>query len=158
MKKTKILAQAIFATSLWGSSAFASINSEIKSLKSEFNNIKNSYDKKISDLENKSTFNSTRSVYNNKFNPSIGVILNGTYSSFSESTSEFAGFAVGEEGERGKAQAETRLSWTKQKDRGHAGGASKDKAWARAGREENRWQVLLPSSERSCPVASKRKG
>ena len=36
------------------------------------------------------------------FNPAIGVILNGRYSSFDNGGSEFAGFAVGEEGERGR--------------------------------------------------------
>ncbi|MDA9818050.1 hypothetical protein N9C35_03325 [Flavobacteriaceae bacterium] len=105
MKKTKIIAQIVLTTSLWGSSVFAATTSEIKSLRNEFNNIKNSYDKKISDLENKSILNntnSTRTIYDNKFNPSIGVILNGKFSSFSKKDSEFAGFAVGEEGERGK--------------------------------------------------------
>ncbi|HSH30855.1 MAG TPA: hypothetical protein VK971_13185 [Thiohalobacter sp.] len=43
-----------------------------------------------------------RRVYGNEFNPSIGVILNGRWSSFSESDSEIAGFGVGEEGERGR--------------------------------------------------------
>jgi len=42
-----------------------------------------------------------RTVRDNRFNPSIGVILNGTASHFSNPTSEIAGFAVGEEGERG---------------------------------------------------------
>lgn len=41
-------------------------------------------------------------VRDNAFNPSIGVILNGKLSSFSADDSEFAGFAVGEEGERGR--------------------------------------------------------
>lgn len=43
-----------------------------------------------------------RKIYGNEFNPSIGFILNGRYSSFSEGDSEIAGFAVGEEGERGR--------------------------------------------------------
>lgn len=38
----------------------------------------------------------------NSFNPEIGVILHGKYQSFSSDESEFAGFAVSEEGERGK--------------------------------------------------------
>jgi len=45
--------------------------------------------------------NLERRVYNNSFNPSIGIILNGTYQSFSSATSEIKGFGVGEEGERG---------------------------------------------------------
>lgn len=44
---------------------------------------------------------SGRHIRSNDFNPSIGVILNGRYSTFSGETSEISGFAVGEEGERG---------------------------------------------------------
>ena len=109
MTTTKIMAQIVLATSLCGSPAFATANSEIKSLRNEFNNIKNSYERRISDLENKLDKNNsilnnttTRNIYDNKFNPSIGVILNGKYSSFSKKTSEIAGFGIGEEGERGK--------------------------------------------------------
>jgi hypothetical protein len=43
-----------------------------------------------------------KSIHDNSFNPSIGVILNGKASSFSRDTSAIAGFGVGEEGERGK--------------------------------------------------------
>ena len=103
-------AHIVLATSVWGNSAFASTNSEIKSLKNEFNNIKDSYEKRISDLENKldknnsilNNANTTRNIYDNKFNPSIGVILNGKYSAFSKNASEISGFGIGEEGERGK--------------------------------------------------------
>lgn len=43
-----------------------------------------------------------RRIGDNSFNPSIGVVVNGRYGSFSERDSEFAGFAVGEEAERGE--------------------------------------------------------
>ena len=43
-----------------------------------------------------------RRIYGNEFNPSIGIVLNGRFSSFSEGDGEIAGFAVGEEGERGR--------------------------------------------------------
>ncbi|MFT4718311.1 MAG: hypothetical protein ACI9IL_000642 [Rickettsiales bacterium] len=110
MTKIKTIAQIALATSLCGNPAFATANSEMQSLRNEFNNIKNSYEGRISDLENKldknnSTLdnsNATRNIYDNKFNPSIGVILNGKYSAFSKKTSEIAGFGIGEEGERGK--------------------------------------------------------
>ncbi|MBT4989119.1 MAG: hypothetical protein HOM96_01065 [Rickettsiales bacterium] len=110
MTKIKILAQIVLTTSLLGNSASAATNSEIQSLRNEFNNIKNSYEKRISDLESNlnkdrsilNNANATRNIYDNKFNPSIGVILNGKYSAFSQSESEFSGFGVGEEGERGK--------------------------------------------------------
>jgi len=42
-----------------------------------------------------------RRIFGNEFNPSIGIILNGAFSRFSAEESEFAGFGVGEEGERG---------------------------------------------------------
>lgn len=45
---------------------------------------------------------SRRRTSDNSFNPEIGVILHGKYQSFSGNESEFAGFAVGEEAERGK--------------------------------------------------------
>lgn len=57
----------------------------------------------------------TRTVHDNSFNPSIGVIFNGKLSAFSENTSEFAGFGVGEEGERGRkglAIDETELNFS----------------------------------------------
>ena len=42
-----------------------------------------------------------RSVKDSSFNPSIGLVLNGRYSRFSEDESEIAGFAVGHGGEGG---------------------------------------------------------
>ena len=42
-----------------------------------------------------------RTIYSNDFNPSIGVIMNGRYTSFSSATSEIVGFGIGEEGKRG---------------------------------------------------------
>lgn len=41
----------------------------------------------------------SRKVYNNEFNPSMGIILNGKYATRSESFGEIPGFAIGEEGE-----------------------------------------------------------
>ena len=44
----------------------------------------------------------TKTIYDNQFNPSVGVVLNGKLTEFSAATSEFAGFGVGEEGERSR--------------------------------------------------------
>ena len=44
----------------------------------------------------------TRAIFDNQFNPSIGVVLNGKLTEFSAATSEFAGFGVEEEGERSR--------------------------------------------------------
>jgi hypothetical protein len=98
MTNNKVLACAVSAAMLLGSPAFAN-KTQITSL-----------EKRIADLENKlnrnsaikNNSNSARNIYGNKFNPSIGIILNGQYSNFSKADSEIAGFAVGEEGERGK--------------------------------------------------------
>ena len=57
--------------------------------------------KKEETAENAAPAESARPIFGNSFNPSIGVILNGRASTFSRSTSEIAGFGVGEEGERG---------------------------------------------------------
>jgi len=43
-----------------------------------------------------------RSIKDTSFNPSIGVVLNGKYNNFSEGSGDIAGFAIGEEGERGE--------------------------------------------------------
>ena len=43
---------------------------------------------------------SRRNIYDNAFNPSIGVVLNGQYNGFSAEENELEGFAVGHEGER----------------------------------------------------------
>lgn len=43
-----------------------------------------------------------RRILENSFNPSIGIILNGRYQWFEAEESEFARFAVGHEGERGR--------------------------------------------------------
>ena len=42
-----------------------------------------------------------RRIKDSSFNPAIGVVLNGKYNSFSENEGDIAGFAIGEEGERG---------------------------------------------------------
>ncbi len=41
-----------------------------------------------------------RDIFDSRFNPSIGVILNGQYSNFSSDDGDIAGFAVGHDGER----------------------------------------------------------
>ena len=113
MNKFKLTAVTLAALTIASNNALAQSN--VSSLQKEIREIKNSYEQRISDLENrlektntdvsdnksKLKSNNVRNVYSNKFNPSIGIILNGKYSTFSSNESEFAGFAVGEEGERG---------------------------------------------------------
>lgn len=107
-------------TVLLSSTAMAGSDKDIETLRTELKNIRNAYESRISELETKlillenktekakekGTSNATvsggRRVYGNKFNPSIGVILNGKFSNYSENTSEIKGFGIGEEGERGR--------------------------------------------------------
>ena len=106
--------------------ALSSVNSiaagseaDIQAIKTEIQAMKQAYEDRIAELEaklekieiekaekveaeTKTTSQSRRTIFGNDFNPSIGVILNGKFSNFSEDNSEIAGFAVGEEGERGR--------------------------------------------------------
>jgi hypothetical protein len=106
----------LFLTLLSGTSALAVSDQDIKALKNEIQNLKQAYESRITELENKlrdleaskkeetasiPSSMSGRKIYGNEFNPSIGVILNGQYRSFSEDESEIAGFTFGHEGERG---------------------------------------------------------
>lgn len=97
----------------------AASDTEMRTLRDEIKAVKKDYESRLSELESrlekmegekteasaaeaKPAGTSGRRIYGNKFNPSIGVILNGRYSDFSEDDAEIAGFAVGEEGERGR--------------------------------------------------------
>ena len=108
---------------LFSTPAFAASDSEIEAVKAEIQSMRQTYESRIAELESKltkienqkpasqqaavpaapvSARQSARTIRDNSFNPSIGLILNGKYSGFSGDSSAFAGFAVGEEGERGK--------------------------------------------------------
>ena len=106
---TKIIIKILFITFLFNTSLFAQSNGKIRSLQKQLNVIKKNYEKRISNLEaslkketnsNKSTKKNNRKIYGNAFNPSIGMVLNGQYATFSEGEAEIAGFQVGEEGEK----------------------------------------------------------
>ncbi len=96
-----------------GSIAYADDAENISQLRKELEEIKAIYDAKIRELETRLEAAEVgqvarqepvnlggRAVRDNTFNPSIGLILNGAYREFSSGTSEVAGFAVGEDGER----------------------------------------------------------
>ena len=97
--------------------AEAAEKQEIQAILKEVRAMKQAYESRITTLESKlrkleqtppasskktTPVSGGRSIHDNSFNPSIGVILNGRGSSFSSPTSEIAGFGVGEEGERGR--------------------------------------------------------
>ena len=97
---------------------FASQIPNVIKLQKEVQEMHKFYEKRIENLElklkqigyntsknniiNRSNTPSRSRVFGNDFNPSIGVILNGKYQSFSQNASEMKGFSVPEEGERGK--------------------------------------------------------
>jgi hypothetical protein len=100
----------------------AEADEEVQAMKAEIQALQKAYESRITELELKlakieklktseqsqptaapaSVHSKNRNIYDNRFNPSIGLILNGRYGSFSKDSNEIAGFAVGEEGERGK--------------------------------------------------------
>jgi len=103
----KLIFKTIFITLLFNSSLFAQSNGKLDKLQKEINKITKDYEKRISKLEGdikKSSKKqpSSRNIYSNKLNPSIGIILNGKYAGFSTSEAEISSFQVGEEGKRGK--------------------------------------------------------
>ena len=119
--KTKLAAFAAITIIACNAMTSMAAAEDITAIRAEIKQLEESYETRIDELETRlkmmeATESRTvgsegpsnagaggdRRIFNNTFNPSIGVILNGKYSDFSETTSEFAGFAVGEEGERGR--------------------------------------------------------
>jgi hypothetical protein len=104
--------------------AYAASAADVAALRKEIQSMRQSYESRIAQLEKKlsqveqvktqpavaarpqqasvAPAAPSRDIRDNSFNPSIGVILNGQYRSFSEDEGDIAGFAVGHEGERGK--------------------------------------------------------
>jgi len=114
---------AIAASIIAAAQPSGAADPEIQNLMREIQVLRQSYEGRIADLESKLSKleksappaktvvgpatagadpSSGRAVRDNSFNPSIGVVLNGRFSSYTAETPRFAGFGVGEEGERGK--------------------------------------------------------
>lgn len=125
MFKPTLLAVALTGAVMMTSPfAYAADDADLRALRAELKAMQHTYEAKIKSLEGRiadmeqdkaaavksartespaatsAPATASRSVGDNSFNPSIGVILNGRYSAYSESESEIAGFAVGHEGER----------------------------------------------------------
>ena len=122
----KLLLAASVASILTASPAMAADDVNLQTLQAEIQAMRDAYESKIEQLEQKVETLSTqqnqtaakvtsiepaagetlppatskRRVSDNSFNPEIGVVFQGKYNSFSENESEFAGFAIGEEAER----------------------------------------------------------
>lgn len=131
MSKKLLLAASAVAI-LTTSPALAASDTDLDALRAEIQAMREAYESKIDKLEKKvetleaqqsataekmaSTETAAgdtpagnlppatdrRRIANNSFNPEIGVILQGKYQNFSEKESEIAGFAIGEEAERGE--------------------------------------------------------
>lgn len=118
MNKLTLAATTAVALVAFGNFANAADNPELEAIRAEVQQMKNLYESKIEQLESKisklesakgqqvqtakaTPATSEREIFGNEFNPSIGLILNGQYSTYSNDSSEIAGFAVGHEGERG---------------------------------------------------------
>ncbi len=120
MRQTLCMSAAAIA--LFGAPAFAA-DADIEALRAEINNLKQTYEGRIAELEAKlenveqvqqktvaqptipapnTPATARRGIYDNSFNPSIGVVLNGQYNQYSSDEGDIAGFAVGHEGERPK--------------------------------------------------------
>ena len=132
----KRVAKLALPIALMGIASAPNLNAQnIDAIRAEINALKNSYESRIKNLENKlsamksqpkqkgaaakTAATSVRSVKNNSFNPSIGIVLNGKLSDYSKSTSEIAGFGVAHEGERGReglAIGETELNFSANAD------------------------------------------
>ena len=119
MTKRYMLTAAAIAVPVFLASAplAAADKQNLQKLLTEVQALKKTYEGRVATLENKlkgleqqkaqaakseTPASSSRSIRSNAFNPSIGLVLNGLASSFSEKNSEISGFGVGEEGERGK--------------------------------------------------------
>ncbi len=121
MRRTKLAASVALLTLLPYSQALAVSDNDIQALRLEIQGMKQSYEGRIKDLELKlvdmetkkepskqavapaaSVSTNRTATTDNSFNPSIGLILNGKYSSFSERNSVIKGFGTLGEGARGE--------------------------------------------------------
>ncbi|MDA0664473.1 MAG: hypothetical protein O3B08_16785, partial [Proteobacteria bacterium] len=108
----------VISHSLFPAQAQAQTPPDAQAILAELRAMKQAYESRIATLENKlrgmeaakssgaqnaaAKPATTRTIRDNSFNPSIGIILNGKAASYSQDSSNIAGFGVGEEGERGK--------------------------------------------------------
>ena len=121
MNRLSAAVLSAFVSLFFTVSAPAASGEEISSLREEIEAMKAEYETRISQMESRlremeekgsgkqktslkagSRELAGRSVRNNDFNPSIGVVLGGRYANFSSGDGEIPGFPLRHEGERGK--------------------------------------------------------
>jgi hypothetical protein len=100
-----------FTTVKTNASSIDELHKEIKQMQKSYESRIDGLESKLKNIEsthlkqtaiNRSKTKSRSRIFGNDFNPSIGVVLNGKYQSFSENSSDMVGFGTPEEGERGK--------------------------------------------------------
>ena len=114
--KRKLLYAVAAPALLASASAHAADSKDLQAILKEVREMKQAYETRIQSLEaqiktlsqkqtkaqaKQAPASGGTKVKGNAFNPSISAVIVGTASSFSREASEFAGFGVGEEGERG---------------------------------------------------------
>ncbi len=123
----KLLLAASAAVILNVSPALAASDADLEAVKAEIQSMRVAYESKIEQLEGKvqtlesqqtatsvaatapaagtntvsAPATAQRRIRDSGFNPAVGVVLNGKYNNFSADEGDIAGFAIGEEGERG---------------------------------------------------------
>lgn len=124
-KKLLLAASAVAILNV--SPALAASDADLEAIRAEIQSMRDAYESKIEQLENKvqtleakqtntaqklaatepaaggkaTPATGRRAIKDSSFNPAVGVILNGKYNNFSSKEGDIAGFAIGEEGERG---------------------------------------------------------
>jgi len=110
MNSYSIVVPVAIATVFAANPAISATATEIETLKKDIRSMQKRYDSQVSELEDalkglqqtSALSTSKATIYDNSFNPSIGVILNGHFKNYSAAENELPGFAVGHEGERSR--------------------------------------------------------
>ena len=98
MRKITCAAAVAASIAMHPDNVMAIENNEIEELKNRISEL----EQKLARLDEKPQPEVVKAKADSSFNPAISAILNGQYGSFSSDAADFAGFAVGEEGERPK--------------------------------------------------------
>lgn len=96
MKTNKIIMSSLIAT--LSLSIGVSANSELAELRAEVDALKQLYTRSGNPVV--TAKKDKPSIFSNGLNPSIGMVFNGAYRSYTEADADIAGFAVGHEGHR----------------------------------------------------------
>lgn len=96
MRVSKLIIAAVIA-SMWSSTALAS-DAELADLRAEVDALKQLYARSGRSVGH--IKKNKPSIFSNSLNPSIGMVFNGAYRSYTEKEADIAGFPVGHDGHR----------------------------------------------------------